>query len=97
MPKRMVDGDKIWASDKIGQIQPESFRSEYANLLPLALANGSFECSPRRIWRDVYFYNRPSFLESWVEHLLNELERVRLLFRWKELDGKVWGFWIGIT
>lgn len=96
MPKRMVDGERIWTSDKISQIQPEQYRSEYANLLPLALANGSFECSARRVWRDVYSYNRPSFNCDAVERLLREMERVKLLFRWRDEDERIWGFWVGI-
>jgi hypothetical protein len=31
-----------------------------------------------------------------VECLLNEFERVKLLFRWTDAEGKTWGFWIGI-
>ena len=97
MPKRMVDGDRIWTSDKLKSVEPEERRFDYANLIPLALANGSFECSPGRVLRDVYFYLRPSVSLEDVESVLNEYERVRLLFRWRDEHGKVWGFWVGIT
>lgn len=96
MPKRLVDGDRIWTSDKIAQVEPESFRAEYANLLPLGLANGSFECEDQRVWRDVYAYNRPSVGFDDVQDILDEFERVRLLFRWHDDQGKIWGFWVGI-
>lgn len=95
MPKRMLDGDRLWRSDKLKRIQPESFRAEYANLFPLALADGTFECDPDRVWSEVYAYNRPSISPETVRAMLNEFERVKLLFRWAEKDGKVWGFWTG--
>jgi hypothetical protein len=96
LPKRLIDGERLWTSEKLGKVNPESFRSEYANLLPLALANGVFECSTKRVWRDVYSFNRPSIKAKRVEAILNEYERVRLLFRWLDDANKVWGFWVGI-
>jgi hypothetical protein len=59
MPKRVVDGEAVWRSDKIASLSESWMRPEFANLIPLALANGSFECSPRLIWSQVYAYNRP--------------------------------------
>jgi len=94
MPKRVVDGEGIWNSDKLRCLPPE-LRAEYANLISLAKANGSFECNPRLVWKTVYAYNRPEVTEEFVEHLLNQLERVKLLFRW-EAKGKMHGYWIGI-
>jgi hypothetical protein len=96
MPKRLIDGEKVWGSDKLRQVQPEEFRAEYTNLLSLALANGSFECEPAKVWFQVYAYNRPSVTEARVSEILAELERVRLLFRWTDNDGKKWGYWVGI-
>lgn len=95
MPKRMLDGDRLWRSDKLRQVQPESFRAEYANLFALALANGSFECSPERVWYEVYAYNRPGISSDTVRAILDEFERVKLLFRWTDSEGKPWGFWVG--
>ena len=97
MPKRMVDGDKIWTSDKLQSVDPPEWRMHYATLLPLALANGSFECNPVRILRDVYFFLRPDVDLKKVVMILAEFERAKLLFRWKDEHGKVWGFWVGIT
>lgn len=95
MPKRMLDGDRLWRSDKLRQAQPESFRAEYANIYPLALANGSFECAPERVWYEVYAYNRPSISTENVRAILEEFERVKLLFRWHDASNKQWGYWVG--
>jgi len=92
----MLDGDRLWRSDKLKQVKPESFRAEYANMLPLALANGTFECSPEKIWFEVYAFNRESFKPSKIAKILDEFERAKLLFRWVAGDGKVWGYWTGI-
>ena len=97
MPKRVLDGEGLWRSDKLALVEPATRRAEYANLLPLALANGVFEANPRRIWSAVYSYNRPDVTLQDVEAMLDEFERVKLLFRWAEPSTqKVWGFWVGI-
>lgn len=96
MPKRVVDGDALWRSDKLAQVEPIWMRAEYANLVPLAHANGSFEAGTRRIWSNVYSYNRPEITLEKVEALLDEFERVRLLFRWEDSTAKRWGYWVGI-
>jgi hypothetical protein len=45
----------------------------------------------------VYSYNRPDVTLPDVEAMLDEFERVKLLFRWAEPSTqKLWGFWIGI-
>lgn len=95
MPKRIVHGERVWRSTKLSEVNPE-FRAEFANLLPLALANGTFECDPMLIWTQVYAFNRPSVRASKVIKILDEFERVRMLFRWNGVGGKPWGFWIGI-
>ncbi len=95
MPKRIVDGEGLWRSDKLAQVEPVSFRAEYACLLPLALANGVFEANARRIWTMVYSYNRSDVSVEQVKNILDEFERVKLLFRWNEA-GKVWGYFVGI-
>ena len=98
MPKRIVDGDGVWGSLKLQRVTPESYRAEYANLLPLALANGVFECDARKVWARVYAFNRPSVSVSDCEKMLDEFGRreIGLLFRWTAPDGKTWGYWIGI-
>jgi hypothetical protein len=110
MPKRIVDGDALWRSQKLSLVQPLKFRAEFANLIPLALANGVFEADPDLIWSTVYSYNRPDFSRKDVVALLAEFERVGLLVRWQDVNGspealngnhgvigKVWGYWVGIN
>jgi hypothetical protein len=84
MPKRVLDGEALWRSDKLARVQPASFRAEFANLLPLALANGVFEANARRVWSTVYSYNRPEVTVEGVEQILAEFERVGLLLRWTD-------------
>lgn len=95
MPKRVIDGEGLWLSNKLRQV-PEQYRAEYANLIPLALANGTFECDPRKVWARVYIYNRPSVTLQVVEELLDSFERAKMLFRWQAEDGAIWGYWVGI-
>jgi hypothetical protein len=95
VPKRIVDGDALARSDKLAQVQPVSYRAEYAYLLTLALANGSFEVDPRKVWSNLYSYNRPDITADGVAAMLDEFERVKMLFRWTEPNGKVWGHWVG--
>jgi hypothetical protein len=94
MPKRMIEGEGIWLSDKIAKL-PEKFRAEYANILPLALADGIFECEPRRVWCTVYAYNRPEITVEYVTEMLNLMEDVGLIVR-AEHEGHKWAFFIGI-
>ena len=96
MAKRIVDGAGVWRSDKLARVEPEWVRAEYANLLPLALANGVFELNSRRIWSDVYSYNRPTITVEKVENIiLPAFQHVGMLFTWIA-EGKLWGFWTGI-
>lgn len=96
MPKRVIDGEALWASGKISQVEPERYRAELAWLIPLAMARGTFECSPRVIWGRCYAVNRPDWTVEDVTKLLDEFQRVKLLFRWQEPDGKHWGYWVGV-
>jgi len=97
MNKRILDGAGVWKSDKIARIQPEWVRAEYANWIPLALANGSFEADTRRIWATVYSYNRPDISFDDAEEIRREFCRVGLLFLWPdEESGKIWGYFTGI-
>lgn len=97
MPKRIVHGEGIWNSDKLGLIEPLWVRPEYANLIPLALANGVFEVNSKKIWATVYAYNRPEITVERVEEMFACFEKVGLLFKWVDpASGKSWGFWVGI-
>jgi hypothetical protein len=94
MPKRVVDGDALWRSRKLLLVPPE-YRGEYANLLPLADVNGSFECDPTSIWADVYSYNRANITVANVTAMLDAFEAAGMLVRWKQ-EGKTWGYFVGI-
>jgi hypothetical protein len=96
VPKRLVDGEALWRSDKLARVQPLEFRAEYANLIPLAGADGTFEANSRRVWTEVYSYNRPEITVDLVEEMLDEFERVGMIGRRKDEDGKIWGKFIGI-
>lgn len=95
MPKRIIDGEALWGSSKIAAL-PVWAKAEFANLLPLALANGVFECEERQIWARVYSFNRPEMTVDQVGQILGVLEKVGLLGRWQDKNGKNWGYWIGI-
>lgn len=96
MPKRVIDGEALWLSTKLKKVQPEEFRAELANLIPLALADGSFEADADLIQSRVYSFLRPSVTIQRVAAILDEFERVGILGRW-EVNGKTWGYWIGIN
>jgi hypothetical protein len=96
MPKRVIDGEALWQSHKLRQVQPEKYRAELANLLPLMSVNGSFEADARLIWSQVYGFNRPKVTLKDVEAMLKEFERVKILFRWTAGEGKVWGYFVGV-
>ena len=97
MNKRILDGGALWKSDKIARIQPEWIRAEYANWIPLALANGVFEADTRRLWATVYSYNRPAISFDDAEEIKREFCRAGLLFLWHdEATGKLWGYFTGI-
>jgi hypothetical protein len=97
MNKRILDGGALWKSDKLARIQPEWMRAEYANWIPLALANGTFEADTRRTWATVYSYNRPEISFEDAEEIKREFCRAGLLFLWPDKEtGKVWGYFTGI-
>lgn len=95
MPKRIVDGEGIWRSDKLRRL-PERLRPLYPWLLPLAMANGSFECAAEQVWGRCFAINLPSVTLSKTVELLNALESCGLLERWTAPDRKLWGYWTGI-
>ena len=94
MPKRVVDGDALWRSRKL-LLVPVEYRGEYANLVPLADVNGSFECDPASVWADVYSFNRPNITIADVTAMLGAFEAAGMLVRWNQ-GGKTWGHFVGI-
>ena len=94
MPKRIIDGDALWVSEKLTLV-PVKYRAEYAWILPLAQVNGCFECSPMLVWRTCYSALRSGWTVAKVAKMLNAFEAAKMLFRFR-LDEKTYGFFIGI-
>jgi hypothetical protein len=90
-----VFNEAAWKSDKVFNIQPVEWRAEYAWVYSIALADGTFEASPRLVWMAAYASVRPDWDIEKVGHLLDELARVGLLRRTQDEQGKVWGRWVG--
>jgi hypothetical protein len=96
MPKRVVDGDAVWKSMRLKKVEPPKYRAEFANLLPLALANGTFEVDPELVWAQVFAFNRPDVTPDDVVAMLDQFEKVKMLFRYEDQQKKWWGYWVGI-
>jgi hypothetical protein len=86
----------MWASEKLRAL-PAWAKAEFAWLLPLAMANGVFECDIRRIWAKCYVYCRPEMSIEQLMEVFHAFVQVGLLFRWREACGKEWGYWVGIS
>src|SRR3954468_20560247 len=82
MPKRVLDFDALWASDKIGSC-PAWAQAEYAWLYGLADASGSFELTNLRvIWGRVAAIRKDLTLER-LEKIFQEFMARGLLFTWE--------------
>ena len=93
MPKRVLDFDALWASDKIASC-PAWAQAEYAWLYGLADASGSFELTNLRvIWGRVAAVRKDLTLER-LEQIFQEFIARGLLFTW-EASGKRYGHWTG--
>ncbi len=93
MPKRVIDFDAMWASDKIAACA-EWAQAEYAWLYGLADCCGCFELTNLRvIWGRVAAVRRNLSLER-LEQVFDEFHDKGLLFRWNE-NGKRYGHWTG--
>jgi hypothetical protein len=93
MPKRVIDFDAMWASDKIASCADWA-QAEYAWLYGLADASGCFELTnPRVIWGRVSAIRKNLTLERLAE-IIDEFIARGLLFTWEE-NGKRYGHWTG--
>jgi hypothetical protein len=93
MPKRVIDFDAVWASDKLAQCAPWA-RAEYTWIYGLADANGSFELTNVRvIFGRAYAIRDDVSLEK-LARVLEEFHAKGLLFIWTE-NGKKYGHWTG--
>lgn len=93
MPKRVLDFDALWSSDKLAACAPWA-QAEYAWLYGLADCNGSFEMTNLRvIWGRVAAIRHALTLER-LEQVFAEFVAHGLLFTW-ESGGKRYGHWTG--
>jgi hypothetical protein len=93
MPKRVIDFDARWGSDKLTSCE-EWAQAEYAWLYGLADASGCFELTNLRvIWGRVAAIRRNLSLER-LEQIFHEFQDKGLLFVWEE-NGKRYGHWTG--
>jgi hypothetical protein len=93
MPKRVIDFDAMWGSDKLAACA-EWAQGEYAWLYGLADASGCFELTNLRvIWGRVAAIRRNLSLER-LEQVFHEFQNKGLLFVW-EVNGKRYGHWTG--
>jgi hypothetical protein len=94
MPKRVIDADAMWKSEKLGKCLPKSI-PEYAWLYGLADANGNFELTNlRAVHSHAYAPIRPLFSLQDLREVIDDFARHGLLFIWEE-KGKRFGHWTG--
>ncbi len=93
MPKRVIDFDAMWGSDKIASCADWA-QAEYAWLYGLADASGCFEITNLRVvWGRVAAIRRNLTIER-LEQVFAEFQDRGLLFVW-EHEGKRYAHWTG--
>ncbi len=93
MPKRVIDFDALWASDKIAACA-EWAQAEYAWIYGLADANGSFELTNLRVPHAKVAAIRKNLPFERFEQIIDEFHDKGLLFIWTA-GGKRYGHWTG--
>ncbi len=93
MPKRVIDFDAMWGSDKLAACAAWA-QAEYAWLYGLADASGCFELTNLRvIWGRVAAIRTNLTIER-LEQVFAEFQDKGLLFVWEQ-DGKRYAHWTG--
>lgn len=95
MPKRVIDGEAVWASDKIAACVhelPASTGVYYPWFYPLADVNGSFECTSTRVIHGRIALQLPFLTLAHTELVLHDFHQNGLLFVWVK-EGKRWAHW----
>ena len=93
MPKRVIDFDAMWGSDKIAACA-EWAQAEYAWLYGLADPSGCFEVTNLRvIWGRVAAIRRNLTIER-LEQIFGEFQDKGLMFVWEQ-NGKRYAHWTG--
>lgn len=93
MPKRVLDFDAVWASDKLASCAPWA-RAEYTWIYGLADSNGSFELTNLRVIFGRVYAIREDISIRQLARVLDEFHGKGLLFLWEE-NGKKYGHWTG--
>jgi hypothetical protein len=93
MPKRVIDFDAIWASDKLAHCASWA-RAEYTWIYGLADSNGSFELTNLRVIFGRAYAIREDVTIQHLSRALEEFAGKGLLFVWEE-NGKKYGHWTG--
>jgi hypothetical protein len=91
MPKRIIDGEAVWSSDKLANCEIWA-RREYPWLYPLADANGCFELTNLRVLWGKVAANRPDLTIQRLQEVFEQFTRHGLLFTWTK-NGKCYGHW----
>jgi len=95
MPPRIIDGDAMWASEKIyrcNTVIPATVGVFYPWFYPLADAYGSFEITSIRVIHGKVAANLEFLTIAHTKTILEEFERNGLLFVWEQ-DGKRFAHW----
>jgi hypothetical protein len=95
MPKRIIEFESVWASDKLAACQEQN-RVEYVWLYGLADANGSFEITNMRVVWGKVSPIRPSLTLERLTDVFRDFEEHGLMFTWEE-NGKKFAHWVGST
>jgi hypothetical protein len=93
MPKRVIDFDAVWASDKLSNCASWA-RAEYTWIYGLADSNGSFELTNLRVIFGRAYAIRDDVTIQHLSRALEEFQGKGLLFVWQE-NGKKYGHWTG--
>jgi hypothetical protein len=93
MPRRVIDYEALWASDKIAACA-EWAQAEYAWCYGLADANGSFELTNLRVVYARVAAVRKNLPFERFEEIIGEFHAHGLLFIWTA-GGKRYGHWTG--
>lgn len=94
MPKRLIDADAAWQSEKLAHCRPESV-PEYTWLYGIADSNGIFEITNIRAIHSVaYGPIRRHISPEDLGRFFADFERNGLMFTWKE-GTKRFAFWTG--
>jgi hypothetical protein len=93
VPNRIIS-DKTWKSRKIREVQPVTYRPEYAWLIPMFEDKGVCEFDPEAIYFQAYGVARPDWTLDGVKSLLEELVRVGLYHRFTN-ENRTYLFLVG--